>query len=787
MPKKFVGENSKAVVARARKAAVKEAENLKKVQEAEDKAWEDDDKQLLKKKQKQEEMEKKRLQQLEKKAEAKALLEKELAAIKIGGKQLNSKITRAEIMSETEKRNQVALKKKEVEKPIEENLNRIVLEGESAHGIDEALSLLSMKDPEIDRHPERRMKAAYASFEEQMMPIIKEQNPTLRLSQLKQILKKEWMKSPENPLNQRSNTNPDQKFVQMKKANSVELLSSSRCDRRWSFRQESFHGNSERKEQNNYTLRSKNISAIESVLNLFKPNEEKFKSKSKYHCKTTKENNLDNDLFHRTNRTFSDGFLENIIKFRNNTIRSKSSLSKESNFKNLFRHSEDQHHTSQLVSKNQDVQKSKKGTAPANLELVKMETDSNSESIHQKDISSDYNTKDTSSRIQRSEMLVRSELEEMLHDLQLGGNVCINDFTGIQNSSNYATSKQYVHKNTSGSLENSVNNPDSTIHTSAMSDDDTDSCDDEKFEAFINSRITVRVNEEIQSINHDALPVLDKISTRKSLVPEQINNKLFQKNPYFELSEASKNQVLLVNDCVPFKQCVELQTLTQKIKKSIRPRKKKLPNSSISHLLDNAVSPSTDSPPILKLKHNTFSDFSSYNRPKRSHSKTECDLHNSINKKAKTSVYTIPTHKNLSFTPMNSVDNIVKLNEDNRKITGMKKFQVTKKNTSNLCPLSNPVGSLPSQILRIILEKGAMKKLGFTIVGGSDSIKGNMGIFVKDITQNGQAAKEGTLKIGDEILAVNGKLIQGLTHAEALQEFRSAKPGKIILYISHKD
>jgi hypothetical protein len=53
MPKKFVGENSKAVAARARKAAVKEAENIKKAIEAEDKAWEDNDKQLLKKKQKQ--------------------------------------------------------------------------------------------------------------------------------------------------------------------------------------------------------------------------------------------------------------------------------------------------------------------------------------------------------------------------------------------------------------------------------------------------------------------------------------------------------------------------------------------------------------------------------------------------------------------------------------------------------------------------------------------------------------------------------------------------------------
>lgn len=53
MPKKFVGENSKAVAARARKAAVKEAESIKKAKEEEDRAWEDNDKQVLKKKQKQ--------------------------------------------------------------------------------------------------------------------------------------------------------------------------------------------------------------------------------------------------------------------------------------------------------------------------------------------------------------------------------------------------------------------------------------------------------------------------------------------------------------------------------------------------------------------------------------------------------------------------------------------------------------------------------------------------------------------------------------------------------------
>lgn len=54
----------------------------------------------------------------------------------------------------------------------------------------------------MDKHPEKRMKAAYTAFEEITMPQLKAENPTLRLSQLKQLLRKEWLKSPQNPLNQ---------------------------------------------------------------------------------------------------------------------------------------------------------------------------------------------------------------------------------------------------------------------------------------------------------------------------------------------------------------------------------------------------------------------------------------------------------------------------------------------------------------------------------------------------------------------------------------------------------
>lgn len=55
----------------------------------------------------------------------------------------------------------------------------------------------------VDMNPEKRMKAAYTDFEATRLPQLKAENQNLRLSQLKQMLKKEWQKSPDNPLNAR--------------------------------------------------------------------------------------------------------------------------------------------------------------------------------------------------------------------------------------------------------------------------------------------------------------------------------------------------------------------------------------------------------------------------------------------------------------------------------------------------------------------------------------------------------------------------------------------------------
>ena len=70
-----------------------------------------------------------------------------------------------------------------------------------ARTVDEAIAVLggSGGAAKVDKHPERRIKAAFAAFEEREMPRLKAENPTLRMSQLRQVLKKEWMKSPDNP------------------------------------------------------------------------------------------------------------------------------------------------------------------------------------------------------------------------------------------------------------------------------------------------------------------------------------------------------------------------------------------------------------------------------------------------------------------------------------------------------------------------------------------------------------------------------------------------------------
>lgn len=204
MPKKF-GGNTKAIEARERKEALKNAEKEKKDRDAQEALWKDEDKHSLRKQQRKEEKEKRKQEQQEKKLLCKMVYEEEMNSIQ-STKPTPTKVTRANIANRVEKSAAASKPEKELmldEKPIEENVNKLLVEGDVARNVEDAIAILSISEEKVDIHPEKRVKAAYLAFEERNLPLLKAENPNLRLSQLKQILKKDWMKSPENPLNQR--------------------------------------------------------------------------------------------------------------------------------------------------------------------------------------------------------------------------------------------------------------------------------------------------------------------------------------------------------------------------------------------------------------------------------------------------------------------------------------------------------------------------------------------------------------------------------------------------------
>jgi len=88
------------------------------------------------------------------------------------------------------------------------------IESYSATGIDNALDLLDVVTAKMDKasigqqaaglekHPERRVKAAYEAYKERELPKLKEDHPGLRLQQYQDLMYKNFQKSPDNPFNQ---------------------------------------------------------------------------------------------------------------------------------------------------------------------------------------------------------------------------------------------------------------------------------------------------------------------------------------------------------------------------------------------------------------------------------------------------------------------------------------------------------------------------------------------------------------------------------------------------------
>lgn len=84
----------------------------------------------------------------------------------------------------------------------------------NASNIDDALDAMSLVNEKndkasrgaaagaIERHPERRFKAAFEAYKERELPKIKEEHPGLRLQQYNDLMYKKFQKHPDNPFNQ---------------------------------------------------------------------------------------------------------------------------------------------------------------------------------------------------------------------------------------------------------------------------------------------------------------------------------------------------------------------------------------------------------------------------------------------------------------------------------------------------------------------------------------------------------------------------------------------------------
>ncbi|XP_031993799.1 multiple PDZ domain protein isoform X5 [Hylobates moloch] len=89
----------------------------------------------------------------------------------------------------------------------------------------------------------------------------------------------------------------------------------------------------------------------------------------------------------------------------------------------------------------------------------------------------------------------------------------------------------------------------------------------------------------------------------------------------------------------------------------------------------------------------------------------------------------------------------------------------------------------PPQCKSITLERGP-DGLGFSIVGGCGSPHGDLPIYVKTVFAKGAASEDGRLKRGDQIIAVNGQSLEGVTHEEAVAILKRTKGTVTLMVLS---
>lgn len=188
MPKKFIGTNTKAAAAKEKKSLAKEESEMKKKLVTEESEWLDKCKKIEKKLERREAKIEKREEYLNRKRQLKALLKSESETNKP-----TEKVTKFDIDNKPP-----SPSKSKTTDSLIENVNRLTLGEEIARTIDAALSLLG-NNFVPDNHPEKRLKAAHKIYEETRIKELRQTNPALKQTQLREIVFKEWLRMQPKP------------------------------------------------------------------------------------------------------------------------------------------------------------------------------------------------------------------------------------------------------------------------------------------------------------------------------------------------------------------------------------------------------------------------------------------------------------------------------------------------------------------------------------------------------------------------------------------------------------
>ncbi|KAF7655088.1 hypothetical protein LDENG_00060940, partial [Lucifuga dentata] len=96
-------------------------------------------------------------------------------------------------------------------------------------------------------------------------------------------------------------------------------------------------------------------------------------------------------------------------------------------------------------------------------------------------------------------------------------------------------------------------------------------------------------------------------------------------------------------------------------------------------------------------------------------------------------------------------------------------------------------GSLPGKLHMIELEKDPQAPgLGVSLTGNKDGSRARMSVYVADIDPQGPAGVDGRIRVGDELLEINGQILYGRSHQNASTIINNA-PSKVkIILVRNK-